>query len=255
MSALADVIWEPQDDFYYSHSEDCEYLYRDYLLNGSKGYVEVYKSPDSSVVLDVIPNEQALRVYFSYPKGDPQWGVVNYMVNGQGQVEESYEEEAVVGWISMDSLIAQYDNTAFQTEHADQLAPYDDQSLPQLPTDTVLLMWRYPGSDTYYEHTLSLDSSYPEFSLVYTDPDGRNWANCNYYMGLRDFWVCLDDPTNPDLPVTEIHYENLVPAANPDEINASTTALSPAILAGILVAGVVVVTLILLKKYRKKNEA
>lgn len=36
-AALADVIWEPDDDFYRQHSEDCEYLGRSYYVNGPEG--------------------------------------------------------------------------------------------------------------------------------------------------------------------------------------------------------------------------
>ena len=37
--ALADVIYQPDDDFYNSHAGDCEYLNRDYYANGESGYM------------------------------------------------------------------------------------------------------------------------------------------------------------------------------------------------------------------------
>ena len=33
------------------------------------------------------------------------------------------------------------------------------------------------------------------FLQTFTDDSGRKWGYVGYHMGLRDVWVCLDDPT------------------------------------------------------------
>lgn len=253
--ALADVIWEPEDDFYAAHSDECAYVNRSYILNGPEGYVELFRAPGQSAAADRLPNGAVLRVSFVYPGESPAWALVEYARDGDGGGQNAYGHGSSTGWIAMDSLVVQYDSQSFQEEHAGELRPYQGESLDALPKDGAVQFWAYPGAAESYEMTL--DSSYmerPEFDLVYTDPDGRLWGHCVYYMGNRDFWICISEPTETDLPVTEIHYD-LTPAADPTDIPAPSLLARPMVLAGILVATVAAVTLLLLVRYRRKSAA
>ena len=46
-----------------------------------------------------------------------------------------------------------------------------------------------------------------DYGSTFTDEEGHQWGNVGYYMGNRDFWVCVDEPQNPNLPVREINEE------------------------------------------------
>ena len=54
--AAADVIWEPEDSFYQKHAEECQLLQRSFYTNGPEGYVNFYRSPDSSAVTGQMEN-------------------------------------------------------------------------------------------------------------------------------------------------------------------------------------------------------
>lgn len=260
--ALADVIWEPEDSFYSVHREDCAYLNRSYIANGPEGYVTVQTSPKEPKTLDTLPNGTVFHVSFGYPKENPTWAVVEYVRDDAGQVQSAYGGDAIVGWVPMDSLLLQYDGQSFKEEYATQLRPYRGESLDTLPQNGDVRIWPYPGAA---ESTpLTLDSGYmdhPEFQQLYTDNNDRLWGSVDYYMGQRSFWICLSDPTAEDLPITEIHYEGLIPAAEPGKTAFLPTAQNdflfvvtqPLVLAGVLVVAVIAVTLLLLRHYRRKN--
>lgn len=46
-----------------------------------------------------------------------------------------------------------------------------------------------------------------DYGSEFTDEEGMHWGNVGYYMGNKDFWVCIDEPENPDLPVREINRD------------------------------------------------
>ena len=42
------------------------------------------------------------------------------------------------------------------------------------------------------------------YDRVFIDEEGLKWAYVNYYyMGWHSFWICVDDPSNLNLPVRE----------------------------------------------------
>ncbi len=56
VSALADVIWVPEDSFYVEHASECTYEGRTYTANGPDGVVILYASPQSSQKIDTWEN-------------------------------------------------------------------------------------------------------------------------------------------------------------------------------------------------------
>lgn len=244
-AALADVIWEPQNDFYEAHRDQCVYVGRTYLANGPEGYLVLTAAPDSGRVVTTFENGSALQVLFTYSGARGTWGVVEFRPEGK--------EDWVSGWFPMDEVLLQYDSRAFQEEHAGELTPCDAAFSQYAAADMPVVFWRYPGGPAE-DGTVVPDASL-SFTETYTDGAGRLWGRCGYYQGRRDFWVCLSDPSNPDLPVAEISYPDLVPPAAPPE-NPVPTAVEhspvPA-LAAALVAGVVMVTLALLCLLRRKR--
>ena len=92
-TALADVIWEPDDDFYQQHSEDCEYLGRSYYVNGPEGGAALYQNPGGGYVR-VVENGVPLYISFTYTDlGGTLWGVAEYGDAGD------------TGWVDMADLL------------------------------------------------------------------------------------------------------------------------------------------------------
>ena len=68
ISVRADVIWEPQDDFYEKHRSDCTHVGRQFIADGPDGKVILYKSPES--VKEVATWENGYKVWISFTYED-----------------------------------------------------------------------------------------------------------------------------------------------------------------------------------------
>ena len=63
--AYADIIWEPEDDFYRDHYSECRYVDRRFEANPPEGEsLKVYKAPDSTEV--IATKERGERVGISH---------------------------------------------------------------------------------------------------------------------------------------------------------------------------------------------
>ena len=66
--AHADLLYEPDDDFYEAHREECQYEARSYIADGPDDVLIVYKSPESSEETGRIKNGKKVFVEFSTSK-------------------------------------------------------------------------------------------------------------------------------------------------------------------------------------------
>lgn len=184
--AFADVIFEPWEDaFYDEHREDCEYTSRNFYAAGPEGTVTVYKSPESDRVQATIENDSIVWISHIYTSHEGvRWG---YHEDWQNDIR---------GWVPMAYLDLIYDGISFETEFADRIkeeeGEMDDPSL----VDQKVYFWQYPGSYDYVEMPVYGDSA-PRYYRSYTDDEGRVWVQFSYYMGLKNYWVDLNDPMNP----------------------------------------------------------
>ena len=62
----ADVLYEPNDDFFEKHRDECSYEDRDYFTDGPDGEVILYESPQSERETGRIPNGERLHLYWLY---------------------------------------------------------------------------------------------------------------------------------------------------------------------------------------------
>jgi len=183
---FADVIWEPDNQFYREHADACEYHNRSYLANSPQGYVDLCKAPGSTVTVRV-DNGQTLHANFLYE----DWAYVT--------------TQDAEGWAELDQLSLIYDGISFAQEYSDQILPSDASVTAPLLTDyiqsggTTLVCWPYPNA-AVYSYCNSNGADMLEalleygFSSVFTDEEGHLWGYCGYLYGFRDFWVLLDDP-------------------------------------------------------------
>lgn len=242
--AWADVIWEPENDFYEAHADKCEYLGRSYYVNGPEGAAAVWQKPGGGYVA-VLENGTALHVAFTYRDlGGTVWGVAEY---GEGNA---------TGWIDMADLLLIYDGQAFEEEHRADFLPYDGSFADLCHSeDRRVIVWTYPGSGEINCDFDTLSQSYSalEPDVIWTDGDGRVWGHVGYYMAARG-WVCLSEPGNQDLPVAEREY-NLYPAGDLSQVGRapwyqSFGGVLPVSLGVALICGA---TAILLFQTRKKR--
>ena len=177
----ADVIFEPQDSFYWEHRGECQYLSRTYYADGPDKVAVVYRSPESSAVVERVKNGDELWISYTYEdKNGISWGYC-----------ENYEEDWA-GWVPMDYLLLKYDYICFQEEFGDRITTPEEYGV--LSVEGEVYLWNYPGSEDSVIYTV--DGEYPpEYEEIFTDDAGRNWGYIGYHIGIRNVWVCLDDPT------------------------------------------------------------
>lgn len=201
-TARADVLWIPDNAFLNQHMDECPRTERNYR---SLTEVTVYESPEDGTVMWTIPEGESWHVYYTYEDANGNlWGCVENPENGNA------------GWIALAYTELVYDYISFAEEFGDEFITLDKVGqLPEEFRDDVVMFWSYPGSEIAYEFNLGQWASeyYPEYDTVYEDALGRRWGYVGYYMGHRNFWICLDDPT--------ADYDTLYPAGTTPEVSVT----------------------------------
>lgn len=266
VNAAADVIWEPRgDSFYDAHADECAYEGRSYYANSPEGHCGIYSEPDGSFLADV-KNGAELYVSFTFDAFGTLWGVVEYDAasNPSDYLSCAAGHESGTGWVDMSELLARYDAQSFEAEYAAEFTPYDGGFADLCASEgRRVIVWTYPGSGEMNADFDTLHQNYSPLkpSDTWTDGGGRVWGKISYYMGARG-WVCLSDPGNDALPVTDHDY-NLYPAAR-NEAGTGDSSAETAVPAatgdpmGGLIVGVAAVcgiTGLLLLSLRRRGDA
>ncbi len=195
-TALADVIFEPEDAFYAAHRGEFEYLYREYTANGPEGYTTLWKAPDSAEQRENVANGETFSGLFLYTAGGETWS----SVSGEG--------ETLRGWVRLSDCTPVPDYLTFEEAHGAEFVPCDssyDHAFDGLET---VVLWKYPGSgivewaDCDAKWFRENGTPSQTFQSCWEDEDGRVWGFVGYVMGVRNVWVCLSDPANQDLPAS-----------------------------------------------------
>ena len=176
----ADLILEPEDQFYQAHADQCEYVDRSYYTDGS---VDFWTAPNGRKK-GSFPADTRLQITHVYTDSQgAQWGVF-------------LEQES--GWVLMADVYLDYDSRQFREDHEEEILPGEEQVLPQ---GEKVVFWSYPCSgENWGTEELQQELKFSEF---YTDDQERLWGNVGYYMGSRDFWICLSEPGNQEIPMEE----------------------------------------------------
>ncbi|MFB0921650.1 MAG: hypothetical protein QMB62_12360 [Oscillospiraceae bacterium] len=250
--ALADAIWEPNDDFYRAHFDDCTYVNRQYYSNGETGYMEFFTAPGGTS-LGFADNGKLFNVQFSYKLGDEVWGVATYSKDGEKLVPVSDGDEKC-GWFKLSDAELKYDYQSFDEAHNTEYKPYEGDRSEFKDVQSVVV-WTFPNSGESNGTLDKVDENF-EVQSVYTDIDGVQWGFVNYYYGMKNFWVCLSNPTDAsiaakDVPVPEFHTPS--PDSKPTQSgNDLTTVIVICVAAAILCTAVLFAALN--RKKRDKAE-
>jgi hypothetical protein len=241
----ADIIYEPNNLFYVTHSKDCEYLrVRHYLANTEAGYAYLYQSPDNPMTVRAYPNGEEVAITWLYTASDgAQWGMIG---------DES-------GWICLADWSLVYDSREFLKDHETECVPFEGESAAEIPAteEKPVIAWSYPGGDRA-KYTLSSGNVAYFVGQTYTDANGTVWGHIGYMYGMRDFWVCLSNPYDESvggyaLPDHEITLKQEPVAA--DDIPVSDGNKVMLIAVGVLIVGVVIGTTVIIRvAFVKKNK-
>lgn len=183
--AFADVLWMPRGNVSYDYDG---VLNRAFLANGGDGYVTVYTAPNSmSKVTNLANGTRFYVVYTREEKDGSLWGL------GYEAVIDGAE-----GWVPLADMALIYDYISFEEDHSHEFQAYDGSG----DDLTQACTYSYPGG-VYLSTAKCMDGgayTFAEgFQNLYTDEDGLRWSYIGYYYGLRNFWICIDDPMNENL--------------------------------------------------------
>ena len=247
--ASADLIWEPSgDNFYDTHRKDCRHVDRTYIANGPDGELVVYKSPEDSGIVTKVPNGSTFGVFFLYQDKDGiTWALYNDFTAD------------VSGWVPYDYLMVKYDYISFREEFGEQIVSEQGQ-LDSEWSEQELYTWSYPGSPDSSKLIFGSDYVPPVYTASYTDEYGRKWVYGSYYMGHRNYWVCMDAPMDD--------YATLYPEGSAIAKKLQTAPVEKVVAGivpggektvptmiwlGVLIGVVVVGSLVLLRKLKSKR--
>lgn len=228
--AFADILPEPKvgTEFYEEHWEEFSGVHMSFYVESDSGFAQVYTEPNGTVRL-TLENGKRIYVYMSYTDPDGvEWFHYDY------------------GYIKSSDCKEVYTSIQFKREHQDSILPYTSDASQYIGTENVVF-WTYPNSGEYfYIDEVPLDESF-QINSVYTDENGTVWGNVGYYYGIKDFWVSLSDISGTG--------ETPVNSASPfDTPQTSDGAPNFIVLAVIMVAAVVGVTLLLIFGTKKKKK-
>ena len=275
--ASADLIWEPSgDNFYITHRGACQHVGRSYIANGPNGELVVYKSPEDPEIVTKIPNGTTVGGSYIYQDKDGiTWAVYNDF------------KTDVSGWVPYDYLVLRYDYISFEEAYREEIVSETGQLDSEL-REQEFYKWSYPGSPESSKMRFVSESDTPKYSASYTDEYGRKWVYGTYFKGHKNYWICLDAPTDdyatlyPEgsaiakmletIPIEEavagivpkgeaaeeIAQEEAMEKNSPVEetteeiVPGGEKAVHTMIWLGVLIAAVVAVSLVLLGRLKKK---
>lgn len=238
----ADVAWEPDNNFYLKHAEECMAVReRDLLANGPGGKVTVWESPESAREVGTIENGSRVSLEYVYTdKRGYTWGIVYNRGNE--------------GWVPRDYLVKDPGLSNFIEKHKDEYQQYNDRFTVPEGVERVYF-WRYPGSGEIVGFTGADSSDWMDVTSSYTDREGRQWGYVVYYRGLSG-WICMSDPANDQIPVDEEDAAGVVMPPEPTEIiMPQPEGANIVLLVVILVAAVSIGTVILIRVVFTKKAA
>ncbi len=239
-AAKADIIVELNDDFWRAHNEECVNVHRTYTANGQEGYVILWRSPKHAEEWETVRNGEKLSGNWQYTDENGElWMAVN------GGYKNG--EEVPRGWVKTSECVVEPDYITFRESHGGEFTTYDNTHDDAFNGLETVVLWSYPCSGKIYDKDIDAEwfRSNQSFNDCWRDGEGRLWAYVDYCYGRCNAWLCLDDPTNAEIPVdTSLVQEGpeLIPPIQ--ELPAPKSSVTGVVIG--LVAGVTVVTAVVL---------
>ena len=205
LSAAADMVWAPMDDYF--GSAGCDYIERNvFMAAGEDGYAVTVRSPIDRTPVMIYPNGTELIIDYMCGTGDDLWGVIHkFRLPGEDRFTEVRSSDA--SYISSKDLIRSFDTDAFSELNSDRIEPFDPENFnPCAPHSFVI--WSYPGSGVqmfevtegalseYYCQYFSEDHYLMTTDRIYSDENGVRWVEIELLKPFVRGWVNYDDLTD-----------------------------------------------------------
>lgn len=232
----ADVLIEPENDFYEQHREQILYLGRSFTANGERGSVDVKQEPGRGKSIAKIENGEVTFINYSCLFGGNYWGY-------------SFQYS---GWVELDQMLVLYDYIAFEEEYRDEFHPYTG-NYAEIKEAGAADIWPWPGAQTALWRTEDIDAEHFSVQYAYTDGQGREWGFVNYLYGSRNVWVCLSEPLNRDITVVDPDSAPARWVSDTVHTDIEGSGAKTPVLIIALVAGLVICTVVLIRIFWKPN--
>lgn len=250
----ADVLIEIDDSFWRAHQKDCDYLYRSYTVNAPEGYAPLWESPVSSNQREILSNDTSVwgNWHYTDAQGETWCAVTEGKWNSRG-------EEIIRGWIKTSDCLVDPDYISFQEAYGHEFVEYDPAYGQALKEAETVVLWKYPCSGQIEADGIDAEwfreSDGRGFNTCWKDPQGRMWAFVGYCYGIRNTWICLDDPADTDIQMERsILQESCIryPAAERlPEPDRGITGLTIGAVLGVVAVTVVMLWFFFVRKRRK----
>lgn len=247
----ADLLIEPDNDFYNRHRTECERLDRNFYANGANGSVSLKTEPGPrGAPTAEVENGEVIHILATYDYQGETWGVT--------EIYTPYisPDKWPNGWVPLNQLLPEYDSISFSEEHQSEIYSYAG-NYEELQAVADFTIWAWPGSGiirgTYLTANLPEDmDAYYADSPAYQDEDGREWVSWGNMFGIRNVWICLSDPASESIPAFNPEPPpQFLQAGDTVLPDASTKKLSLPWLIIILVSALIVITFILIRIFWK----
>ena len=236
-AASADLIVEPENDFYKRHAGKIIYLGRSFIANGKDGSVPVRKEPGLGAYTAKLQNGEMVYVQYSCLYNNDFWGFTR----------------KYYGWVRMDEMLVLYDYVAFEEEHLSEFYPYTGD-YAEIKENRSAIAWSWPGSGAYLWTFKDLDTENFRVSHAWRDKEGREWGFVSYLYNSRNIWICLSDPLNRDIPAFNPAPKPGVWESETEHIDVKQSKNSAAALIAALVAALAAGTIVLISALWKPNK-
>ena len=208
----ADVLVEVDDSFWRAHQDECSYFYRSYTVNAPEGYAAIWASPLSSKQREVLTNGVSIYSNWHYTDdaGEVWCAVMTGEMNYKGY-------DMIRGWMKTSDCMVRADYFQFQEVYGQEFEVYKGTHGKALAEAETVVLWEYPCSGEIRAEDIDAEW-FDNWNIgpCWEDPQGRMWAFVTYCYGIRNTWICLDDPSNADLEADESilpQTETIYPAA------------------------------------------
>lgn len=218
----ADVVIEIDydDAFLKEYRKECQEIQRSFIVNSPKGYLTVCKSPVSSKVKKKLENGTEIQGIWKYTdENGEEWYAI--------RSEEDYDE--ILGWVRTSECFPVPDHIAFCERYQDEFTEFDPAYADAFEGVDAVTLWKYPCSGVVVADGMGTgflsdcDNPGEVFLHFWRDPEGRLWGHIGYLYGIRNTWICLDNPAATDIEADE-NVLPLTPEAYPTKQEGSEEA-------------------------------
>ena len=128
--AYADIIVEPENDFYSRYKSHIISLGRSFYANGADGFASVHKEPGTKREIAKIQNGEVAYAQYSCLYDGGLWGY-------------TFEYS---GWIKLDQFLVLYDYVTFKEDHFDEFYSYSGD-YTGIKESLSVIAWPWPGAE------------------------------------------------------------------------------------------------------------